>query len=155
MLSLKGYPTRSRARDHSPVSNGSAPGEDRGGGIGRSRASVVLLHLLHRLAPALEVQLTILHVNHHLRGSESDGDELFVRKLAAELSMDFVARTFRSSSPGMNLEESARDERQHFFRELLEAGKIDRVATGHTRSDQAETVLFRLFRLSAWQAFQA
>ena len=123
-----------------------APRERIGVAVSGGADSVVLLHLLHRLAAALEVQLTILHVNHHLRGSESDGDELFVRELAAELSMDFVAGTFPIEQPGHNLEESARDERRRFFRELLDAGKIDRVATGHTRSDQAETVLFRLFR---------
>jgi tRNA(Ile)-lysidine synthase len=47
---------------------------------------------------------------------------------------------------GENLEQAARDARLDFFRGLIETATVDRVATGHTRSDQAETVLFRLLR---------
>ena len=45
-----------------------------------------------------------------------------------------------------NLEQAARQERRRFFREFVHSGKLDRVALGHTRSDQAETVLFRFLR---------
>src|SRR6185503_18291035 len=45
-----------------------------------------------------------------------------------------------------NLEEAARHARQTFFREVMKSGAVDRVAVGHTRSDQAETVLFRFLR---------
>jgi tRNA(Ile)-lysidine synthase len=47
---------------------------------------------------------------------------------------------------GENLEQAARAARLEFFQRLIEAGTVDRIATGHTRSDQAETVLFRFLR---------
>jgi tRNA(Ile)-lysidine synthase len=45
-----------------------------------------------------------------------------------------------------NLEQTAREVRREFFRRMIASGVVDRVATGHTLSDQAETVLFRLLR---------
>lgn len=107
--------------------------------------SVVLLHIFHRLAAQLEVRPVVLHVNHHLRGEESDGDEDFVRSMASKLGLQIVVEQAR---PGAgNLEQEARDLRREFFRRLIhEEHSVERVALGHTRSDQAETVLFRLIR---------
>ena len=53
------------------------------------------------------------------------------------------------ASPTGNLEQAARRARLAFFREMIEAGTVHRVAVGHTRSDQAETVLFRFLRGAA------
>jgi tRNA(Ile)-lysidine synthase len=47
---------------------------------------------------------------------------------------------------GGNLEETAREARLEFFTRVIESGQVRCVATGHTRSDQAETVLFRFLR---------
>ncbi len=106
--------------------------------------SVFLLNLLRTLAPERALSLAVLHVNHQLRGLESDEDERFVSDLAAELGLPF------HSMPGPvgrgNLEQEARDVR----RRLLEAARtrlgLTKVALGHTRTDQAETVLYRLLR---------
>jgi tRNA(Ile)-lysidine synthase len=98
--------------------------------------SVALLHILR----GLWSDLVVLHVNHHLRGEESDGDETFVRELAQSLSLEILVE---HAIPGAgNLEQEARRARREFF---LRCG-LERVALGHTRSDQAETVLFRLLR---------
>jgi tRNA(Ile)-lysidine synthase len=98
--------------------------------------SVVLLHILHRLWN----ELVVLHVNHHLRGDESDGDEAFVRDLAQSLGLEIIVE---HAIPGAgNLEQEARRTRREFFLRC----RLERVALGHTRSDQAETVLFRLLR---------
>ena len=51
-----------------------------------------------------------------------------------------------AAETGDNLEQAARRERRRIFGELIRSGKLDRVALGHTRSDQAETVLFRFLR---------
>ncbi|MBV8571956.1 MAG: tRNA lysidine(34) synthetase TilS [Acidobacteriaceae bacterium] len=107
--------------------------------------SVVLLHILHRLAGSLQIELLALHVNHHLRGAESDADEQFVRELARDLGIDCAIE--HASVQGSNLEEGAREARRAFFFRLLKEQKlVSRVALGHTASDQAETVLFRLLR---------
>jgi tRNA(Ile)-lysidine synthase len=103
--------------------------------------SVCLLHLLHEL----QLATLVLHVNHHLRGSESDTDAAFVAELAAGLDVPCAIHDAPVLSAG-NLEQEARRLRLAFFRSIIERGEADRVALGHTRSDQAETVLFRFLR---------
>jgi tRNA(Ile)-lysidine synthase len=106
--------------------------------------SVCLLHVLAELAAAWDLRLTVLHLNHKLRGEESDGDEAFVARLAESLGVPSVIRA-AGFGRGGNLEQAGREARMAFFREMLADG-LDRVATGHTRSDQAETVLYRFLR---------
>ncbi len=106
--------------------------------------SVVLLHVLYRLISSLAMHLTVLHVNHGLRGAESDGDEQFVRELSRALGLDFL-RTAAPPARG-NLEQEARRLRREFFSKCREERGLQRIALGHTRSDQAETVLFRFLR---------
>ncbi len=106
--------------------------------------SVVLLHVLQRLAGRFGAGLTVLHVNHHLRGGESDGDEAFVRSLANSLGLTFLSK--QSFIGEGNLEEEARRQRREFFSEWQLSHGLSLVALGHTRSDQAETVLHRFLR---------
>ena len=112
--------------------------------------SVCLLHVLFELAPRWNLHLHVLHLDHQLRDEESRQDALFVERLAAQLGLPYskaevdVARLAKER--GENLEEAARNERRRSFREFLRSGSLDRVALGHTRSDQAETVLFRFLR---------
>jgi tRNA(Ile)-lysidine synthase len=112
--------------------------------------SVCLLHVLLELAPRWALRLRVLHLNHCLRGRESIDDARFVREMAGRLGQDVDVREIdvgllRAESGG-NLEQLARRIRRQFFRERLAAGLVNRVALGHTRSDQAETVLFRILR---------
>lgn len=102
--------------------------------------SVFLLHALHELGARWSLRLEVLHVNHGLRAEESDADERFVAALAARFGLPF--RCARASPGPGNLEQEARLARLRFFASL----GLDRIATGHTRSDQAETVLFRFLR---------
>ncbi len=107
--------------------------------------SVCLLHVLRELAPLWDLHLHILHLNHRLRGAESNLDAEFVRHLAAEFALPFTLRE-ADLIPADNLEQAAREARISFFSEMISSGQVARVATGHTRSDQAETVLFRFLR---------
>lgn len=106
--------------------------------------SVTLLYILHSLAESFGYRLSVLHLNHQLRGAVSDQDEIFVRNLARSLSLPIACKT-ESVSAG-NLEQEARRARQRFFQEWRAQLEPARVALGHTRSDQSETVLFRLLR---------
>jgi tRNA(Ile)-lysidine synthase len=101
---------------------------------------VFLLHALHELGLAAAV----LHVNHHLRGPESDADEAFVRDLAAALRLPLLLDS--TPLPEGNTEQEARRARYAFFEEQIAAGHCTHVATGHTLDDQAETVLYRFLR---------
>lgn len=107
--------------------------------------SAVLLHLLNQLSSSFHFELAVVHVNHQLRGEQSDRDEQFVRDLAAGLALPMYVE---SAAPptGDNLEQAARNQRREFFARLRNEGLVTRVALGHTLSDQAETVLFRMIR---------
>jgi tRNA(Ile)-lysidine synthase len=108
--------------------------------------SVCLLHVLHELSSKLGVTLQVAHLNHKLRAEESDQDEGFVAGLAANLGLPFYrAETAVGDQPG-NLEQNARRARRSFFSDLMRNGIADTIALGHTRDDQAETVLFRILR---------
>lgn len=108
--------------------------------------SICLLHALFELRPVGAWRLEILHVNHMLRGDESDGDESYVKALARQLDLPFHSRRVDTLGRGGNLEETARDIRRGLFREWMHSIPLDCVALAHTRSDQAETVLFRFLR---------
>lgn len=127
-----------------------APGNRVGVAVSGGADSVCLLDLLKQLAPEWNLHLTVLHLNHRLRGEESHGDERFVCELASGLGLPFEST--RVDVAGLaarsadNLEQAARGARREFFLDFLRRGVLDRVALGHTRSDQAETVLFRFLR---------
>ncbi len=110
--------------------------------------SVALLSLLHGLRERLGIgKIVIAHLNHGLRGGESDGDERLVRALAESLNTPFFTRRLhghRLDEPG--LEAAAREERYRFFGEVRRETGCTFVATGHTSDDQAETVLMRILR---------
>ena len=122
------------------------PGQKVAVAVSGGADSVCLLYALLELAHRWNLQLEVAHVDHGLRGEESRGDAEFVRGLAAELGLPYLPREIRVRDEPGNLEANAREARRSFFRELIAAGEADRVATGHTRSDQAETVLFRFLR---------
>ena len=102
--------------------------------------SVFLLIALHQL----HLAHAVLHVNHKLRGPESDADEAFVRTLAAHYAIPF--HTAALPPPDGNTEQEARRLRYNFFSQCIADNLGDAVATGHTLDDQAETVLFRFLR---------
>jgi tRNA(Ile)-lysidine synthase len=119
-----------------------ASGQRIGVAVSGGADSICLLHVLLELGVP---SLTVLHLDHGLRGEESRADAAFVRKMAAGLGLPILAREATLPTGG-NLEQNARRARLAFFRETIASGAVDRVAVGHTRSDQAETVLFRLMR---------
>lgn len=109
--------------------------------------SMALLHVLHALRDEFAMDLAVAHVNHGLRGAESDADEYFVREEAARLAVEvFVRRIEPGAAPAAGVELWAREQRLDCFAGLMAEGIVDRIATGHTQRDQAETVLFRLLR---------
>jgi tRNA(Ile)-lysidine synthase len=126
------------------------PGHRVGVAVSGGADSVFLLHALVELAPRWNLNLSVLHLDHGLRGEESLGDARFVQELARRLKLP--AHCAESSvaqlqvETGDNLEQTARNARLLFYLEFLQRNELDRIATGHTRSDQAETVLFRFLR---------
>ncbi len=112
--------------------------------------SMALLSLLSALQPLLHCQLAVAHCNFQLRGAESDGDESFVRAHALSFQLDCFVERFETERYAQewkkSLEETARILRYTFFEQVMVEHGFSRVATGHHVNDNAETILFNLFR---------
>src|SRR5437588_5057559 len=84
------------------------PGARIGIAVSGGADSVCLAHLLWDLAPQWNLKLGVVHLNHGLRGVESDGDEEFVHALAARLGLTCFTRPVDVASQAGNLEQAAR-----------------------------------------------
>jgi tRNA(Ile)-lysidine synthase len=122
------------------------PGQRVGVAVSGGADSVCLLHCLLLLAERWDLRLHVLHLDHNLRGEESREDAEFVRRMAADLALPITVGQADPGSRPENLEQAGRQARLAFFRDAMAGGAVDRLALGHTRSDQAETVLFRFLR---------
>jgi tRNA(Ile)-lysidine synthase len=124
-----------------------APGDRVVAAVSGGPDSVCLFSVLCELSVRQGVTVAgVAHLNHKLRGEASEEDERFVAALAAKFDVPFFREEASVGKAGGNLEQRARRARLQFFSRLIREGKADRIATGHTRDDQAETVLFRLLR---------
>ena len=109
--------------------------------------STALFYLLSALRERLGiVRLGIAHVNHRLRGGESDADAAFVKEMSDRTGAPFYEKVLGPRPPGRGMEEWARGERYAFFNGLRTTEGFDYIATGHTADDQAETVIMRIMR---------
>lgn len=119
-------------------------------GVSGGTDSVCLLHVLTQLREELDLDLHLAHLNHLLRGAESDADEEYVSHLADKLAIPATierrdVRAYQAEK-SCSLEEAAREVRYAFFAEIAGAIGASAVAVGHTTDDQAETILMHLIR---------
>ena len=112
--------------------------------------SAVMLDLLAKLSAEWNLELTILHVNHQLRGRESAGDEKFVWGLAKRYKVRMLAARVQTkaeaSGKKISIQEAARHLRYAFFAAKKSELGADAVATAHNANDNAETMLLNFFR---------
>ncbi|MCJ7496695.1 MAG: tRNA lysidine(34) synthetase TilS [candidate division Zixibacteria bacterium] len=112
--------------------------------------STTLLYLLNQLKEKYNLKLIIAHINHKLRGKESNKDEKFVNRLADRLKLEFYSKSFDvkkiARKEKLSIEECARKIRYDYLNELANRINATKIALGHNADDQAETVLMRLFR---------
>ncbi len=153
-----------------------AAGDRVGVAVSGGSDSVALLRLLLELRAELGIVLSAVHFNHKLRGVDSDADQEFAAALAREHGLEFYCGSGDAAGLAAEehsgIEAAARELRYEFFHRLLGAdegefpllpkdgrngapaaesaaspkGVVNKIATGHTLDDQAETVLMRLIR---------
>lgn len=117
-------------------------------GVSGGADSMALLHFLYTSSEKMNISVFACHINHHLRGAESDRDEEFVRGFCDRNAIPLTVCD--ADIPSLqkkheSVEECARRERYRFFEEMSETLSA-RIATAHTASDNAETVLLNLIR---------
>ncbi len=118
--------------------------------------SVSLALVLNELKQLKKLDLRFIaaHFNHNLRGRESDGDEIVVKKLAEKLGFEFVSAKGEISKKG-NLEQNARFARYEFLAQIVAKYNAYGILTAHTLNDQAETFLLNLIRGSGIDGLSA
>lgn len=112
--------------------------------------SVVLAHVLHSLAAEYSLRMAIAHLNHSLRGRESERDAEFVIAYARQLDVPIYSekkdvRAYRRSRR-LSLEEAARKIRYEFFDMVAVRHGYNKIALGHHSDDNAELMLMNLLR---------
>lgn len=112
--------------------------------------SICLLHILVKLRGELGITLHIAHLNHKLRGAESEADARYVSKLAHRLGIPATieerdVKAYQAQQH-TSLEEAAREVRYTFLAQVAQATKAEKAAIGHTVDDHIETILMHLVR---------
>lgn len=120
--------------------------------------SVVLLHLLRRVASTRNLALQVAHLDHRIRaGSEADAD--FVRDLCRDWVLPCHTGRFDvpalAAAQGVSLEMAARQARRAFLQSTAEQLGCERIVLAHHRDDQLETFLLRLVRGSGLSGLAA
>lgn len=112
--------------------------------------SFSLLHILHNLKNEYNLTLYCAHINHCLRGAESDQDEECVQKFCESLNIPFYSKRVNieeiSLKENVSTETAGRLERYKFFEEILTKFKCNKIALAHNSNDVVETVFMRIFR---------
>ncbi|AGT30522.1 tRNA(Ile)-lysidine synthetase [Geobacillus genomosp. 3] len=126
-------------------------------GVSGGPDSLALLHLLSSLRDEWKLRLVAAHVDHMLRGRESEEEMEFVKHFCAEhrilceaVQIDVPAFQRRT---GLGVQEAARNCRYHFFAELVKKHQAQYIALGHHGDDQVETILMRLVRGSTSKGY--
>jgi tRNA(Ile)-lysidine synthetase-like protein len=115
--------------------------------------SMALLHFLHEEQKSLQIEVSAVHVNHMLRGEESEEDCRFVERFCSERLIPFYGRGIPIphilAAENGNLQAICRRERYNYFEEVMIEGEFNVLALAHHADDQLETVLMSIVRGTA------
>lgn len=119
-------------------------------GVSGGADSVCLLLVLCALRQEYQLRLRVLHVHHMLRGREADEDAAFVKDLCERhqipCDVEYVDVAQKAKQQQRSIEEVGRDSRYQLFEEYRSRYQLQKIAVAHHRDDNAETVLFQMFR---------
>lgn len=139
-----------RFYDFLKAENMIAPGERVLVALSGGKDSVCLAKLLVDASEKFNFSVAACHIHHGIRGEEADRDALFCKNFCEKLSIPLFTEycdvpAFCKKNK-LGLEEGARMERYRLLNEVAKREGFQKIATAHSASDQAETVLFRLIR---------
>lgn len=119
-------------------------------GVSGGPDSLCLLHLLKTIQPSLNLELTVVHLNHQLRGEAANKDADFVGNVAREWQLPYTTQAKNvaalAASRQQSLEETARQVRYAYLWQVASQTGSTKIAVGHNADDQAETLLMHLLR---------
>ncbi|MDM8527366.1 tRNA lysidine(34) synthetase TilS [Anaerolineales bacterium HSG24] len=119
-------------------------------GVSGGADSLCLLHVLLTIRTTIPLTLIVAHLNHQLRGTESEKDELFVKDIAAQWQLPIVVERHNISQIAtynkQSIEEASRYTRYQFLGRVAQQVDASKIAVGHHADDQVETVLMHLIR---------
>jgi len=119
-------------------------------GISGGYDSVCLLHILFSVSSELNIKLYPVHINHMLRGEEALRDENFVKGFCFSLGMNLHVEKIdiakKALQDKISIEEAGRNARYEVFNSVAKEKVATKIAVAHSRNDQAETILMRIFR---------
>lgn len=119
-------------------------------GVSGGADSVCLFHVLIRLMEEYNLNLFVVHVNHGIRKIDADLDEAYVKELCDERKISFRSLKVDIKKiverDGLSEEEAGRLIRYEEFYRCYEENKCNKIAIAHNKNDNAETILFHLFR---------
>ena len=119
-------------------------------GVSGGADSMVLLWALLDKQKQVGFLLHVVHVNHHIRGKESDDDANFVRAFCEKKKIpctivDVDAKKLKADKK-FTLEEAARIARYEAFEKVMKKEKLNKLFLAHHKNDQVETILMHIFR---------
>lgn len=106
--------------------------------------SMCLLHILNSITKEDSFRIIAAHLNHNWRGKESDAEEEKCRQFCLDNNIKFVSK--KLSSDLKSSEVIARELRYAFFKDCANEFNASAIITAHTRSDNAETILYRIIK---------
>lgn len=119
-------------------------------GISGGIDSTTLLFILLEIQKTISFELGLAHINHMLRGKESERDERFVKKLAGKLHLPLYIKRVDikkiAVEKGLSLQHAGREARYHFFNEVITEYGYNKIAIAHNLDDQIETMLLRALK---------
>ncbi len=119
---------------------------------GGADSTALMLALLH-IKQSFKLTLMAAHINYHLRGEDSIEDEKFVKNFCFNKNVNLLIHD-KQIQGDSNIEAKAREIRMNYFDLIKKHYKIDFIALAHHRDDQAETVLSRFLRGSAFSGLK-
>lgn len=127
-------------------------------GLSGGPDSICLTHLLYRLSKEMDIKIYAVHLNHQIRGLDAHLDALYVHKFCENLEIPSFIKSIDvpkyCEENKLGLEEGARKLRYEIFSEVGASVGAKKIAVGHNKNDQAETILMRIMRGTGLKGLQ-